>query len=91
MELSYTRAMVRAILDGTLASAPTTEDPFFGIQVPDNCPGVPPEILKPRNTWEDKDGYDAQATKLAGMFAENFKQYADNASDEVRAAGPKVG
>jgi len=91
MKLEYTRAMVRAILDGTLASASTTEDPFFGIHVPDSCPGVPTEILKPRNTWEDKDGYDAQATKLAGMFAENFKQYADNASDEVKAAGPKVG
>jgi len=90
MKLAYTRAMVRGILDGTLASVSTTEDPVFGVHVPDSCPGVPPEILNPRNTWEDKEAYDEQARKLAGMFAENFKQFAEEASDEVKAAGPKT-
>jgi phosphoenolpyruvate carboxykinase (ATP) len=90
MNLAYTRAMVHAILDGTLASSPMVEDPFFGVSVPESCPGVPSEILQPRNTWEDKEGYDAQARKLAGMFAENFKKYADQASEEVKAAGPST-
>jgi phosphoenolpyruvate carboxykinase (ATP) len=91
MSLKYTRAMVRAILDGTLAKVPTHPDPIFGIQVPDSCPDVPAEILDPRNTWEDKDAYDAQAQKLAGMFAENFKQFEADASRGVREAGPKAG
>jgi phosphoenolpyruvate carboxykinase (ATP) len=89
MKLAYTRAMVRAILDGTLASVPTVEDPVFGVQVPETCPDVPTEILQPRNTWEDKEAYDAQARKLAGMFADNFVQFVDSASDEVKAAGPR--
>jgi len=91
MKLEYTRAMVRAILDGTLAAVHTTEDPFFGLHVPESCPDVPSEILQPRNTWADKEAYDAQARKLAGMFAENFEQFAAGASDEVKGAGPKVG
>ena len=91
MSLKYTRAMVRAILDGTLAQVPTHPDPIFGIQVPESCPNVPAEILDPRNTWEDKDAYDAQARKLAGMFVENFKQFEADASGGVKEAGPKTG
>ncbi len=88
MELSYTRAMVRAILDGTLAQVPSQADPVFGVQVPESCPDVPSEILQPRNTWADKEAYDEQARKLAGMFAENFKQFAGETSDGVKASGP---
>ncbi len=90
VKLSYTRAMVRAILNGTLAKVPTQPDPVFGIAVPESCPDVPSEILTPRNTWEDKSAYDAQARKLAGMFGENFKQFADDTTKEVREAGPNA-
>ncbi|MER3458404.1 MAG: phosphoenolpyruvate carboxykinase (ATP), partial [Chloroflexota bacterium] len=62
-----------------------------GIHVPLYCPGVPDHILKPRNTWADKDAYDAKARELAARFAENFQQFADIAQPEVRAAGPHVG
>jgi len=54
------------------------------------CPGVPEEVLEPRNTWNDKGAYDIQARKLAQQFADNFVQYADDVSDEVRAAGPGI-
>ena len=64
-------------------------EPLFGLAVPSQCPGVPAEILTPRNTWSDKAAYDAQAKKLAGMFAENFKTFADQVSSEVRQAGPQ--
>jgi phosphoenolpyruvate carboxykinase (ATP) len=47
-------------------------------------------VLQPRETWGDKAAYDATARKLAGLFVENFKDYADRASPEVRAAGPEV-
>jgi phosphoenolpyruvate carboxykinase (ATP) len=90
IELGYTRAMVRAILDGSLAEVPMTPDPFFGMHVPESCPGVPPEILQPRNTWEDKDAYDVQARKLAGMFVDNFEQFNGDVAKEVREAGPNI-
>ena len=91
MKIAYTRAMIRAALDGSLADVPTRPDPTFGVAVPTACPGVPAEVLDPRGTWSDPDAYDAQARKLAGMFVENFKAFADQAAADVRAAGPRLG
>ncbi|CAG0966894.1 phosphoenolpyruvate carboxykinase (ATP) [Planctomycetaceae bacterium] len=91
MKIAYTRALVHAALDGALNDVPTVNDPIFGIAVPTACPNVPPEVLNPRNTWSDKAAYDTQARKLASMFAENFKTFANDVTAEVRAAGPKVG
>ncbi|HQG37685.1 MAG TPA: phosphoenolpyruvate carboxykinase (ATP), partial [Chitinophagales bacterium] len=64
--------------------------PIFNFQVPTACPEVPSEILNPRNTWADKDAYDAKAKELAVKFNENFKKYADKASAEILAAAPKA-
>ena len=88
MKLSYTRAMVRAALDGRLATVPTRPDPVFGIHVPTEVPDVPADILDPKRTWTDSGAYDAQAAKLAKMFSENFERFRDQVSDAVRAAGP---
>jgi phosphoenolpyruvate carboxykinase (ATP) len=88
MKLGYTRAMLHAALEGKLDEVQTERDPIFGLEIPLECPGVPSEILKPRQTWSDPDAYDAQARKLAGMFKENFESYADQVPEEVRAAGP---
>ena len=90
MKIAYTRAMVRAALDGALNDVPINLDPTFGIAVPNACPDVPAQVLNPRNTWADPAAYDTQARKLAAMFAENFKTFSDQVSPEVRAAGPKV-
>jgi phosphoenolpyruvate carboxykinase (ATP) len=89
VKLSYTRAMVNAALDGSLGDVPTKTDPFFGVDVPGSCPGVPAEVLQPRNTWQDKQAYDAQAKKLAQMFVKNFQQFAGEISREVVEAGPR--
>ena len=70
MRLSHTRALLTAALAGTLANVPTAADPVFGLAVPESCPGVPTDLLQPRQTWADPDAYDRQATKLAGMFAD---------------------
>jgi phosphoenolpyruvate carboxykinase (ATP) len=89
MKIAYTRAMVRAALNGSLAQIATEVDPVFGVHVPVSCPDVPGEVLKPRNTWRDPRAYDEKAQHLAGLFRKNFEQFADGVSDEVKAAGVK--
>lgn len=90
MKLSFTRAIVDAIHSGELKGVKTRPDPIFGMDVPTECPGVPSEILDPKQTWADKAAYDATAHKLAGLFQKNFEQYASGASAEILAAGPKA-
>ncbi|HEX6814513.1 MAG TPA: phosphoenolpyruvate carboxykinase (ATP) [Gemmatimonadaceae bacterium] len=89
MKLGYTRAMVRAALAGELDAVPTVTDQIFGLAVPQSVRGVPIEVMNPRGTWSDPEAYDAQARKLAGMFAKNFEQFASAVSDGVKRAGPK--
>jgi len=88
MNLAHTRAMLRAALGGALQDAKFTPDPVFGVMVPDRVPGVPSDVLQPRGTWKDPAAYDAQAKKLAGLFAKNFEKYASTVSESVRRAGP---
>jgi len=90
MKISHTRAMIRAILNGELASVETTPDPIFGVGIPVSCPGVPAEVLQPRNTWSDKAAYDKQAADLSRRFNENFKKYDAGVSEAVRAVAPKL-
>ncbi len=86
--LKYTRAMVTAILDGSLDNAKTTEHPVFGLHMPTSVPNVPSEVLDPRNTWADKAAYDTQATKLAKLFRENDAKY--NLPANIASGGPKA-
>ena len=88
IKLAYTRRMVTAALTGELDAAETWVDPIFGLHVPKQVEGVPDEVLRPRDTWKDPAAYDAKASQLADMFAENFKKYESGVSEEVKAAGP---
>lgn len=90
IKLKYTRAIIDAIHDGSLAKAPSQTDPLFGFAVPTECQGVPSEILIPQQTWSDPAKYDATAHKLAGLFIENFKHFEEVASDAVKGAGPQL-
>ncbi|CAN5641068.1 phosphoenolpyruvate carboxykinase (ATP) [soil metagenome] len=90
MKLGYTRAMVRAALNGDLANVQTENDPVFGLAVPTAIPGIPSDIMQPRSTWPDAEAYDAQASKLAQMFRDNFKKFGDVAG-EIQQAGPQAG
>jgi len=90
IKIPYTRAMLNAALDGSLADVPTKEHPVFGVLVPETCPGVPTEVLDPRESWDDKAAYDTKATALAASFGKNFEQFADQASDEIKQAAPKA-
>jgi len=91
MDITHTRNMVRAALDGRLDGVPTVTDPIFGVEVPTSCPGVPDEILPPRDTWPDPDEYDRRARELARMFVENFDQFEGGVTEGIRSAGPRVG
>ena len=90
IHLPYTRAMVKAALNGSLADVETRHDPIFKLDVPVRCEGVPDEILDPKKTWEDPDAYDEKARELAGRFKENFKKFEDHADEAIRSCVPNV-
>ena len=89
VEIKYTRAMIKAILEGQLDKVETTEDPVFGIHVPLKVKGVPDEILLPRNTWKNPEAYDEKAKELANQFIENFKEYESNVDKKILDASPR--
>ncbi|NGY04559.1 phosphoenolpyruvate carboxykinase (ATP) [Solimonas terrae] len=84
MKLSVTRALLNAALNGELDGVETETQPILNLKMPKSCPGVDSAILNPRNTWSDKDAYDATATKLRDMFRDNFKKkgFADYGIEE---------
>jgi phosphoenolpyruvate carboxykinase (ATP) len=90
IRLPFTRAMVNAALDGKLDNAAMHTDPNFGIAVPDQVPGVPTEILNPRQTWSDPIEYDRQVRLLVTKFQENFTQFAGQVSQDIVLAGPAI-
>ncbi len=90
MSLKYTRALISAALNGELDNVAFDTHEIFGLAMPKSCPGVPEEILNPRNTWKDKDAYDQKATHLANAFMTNFEKFADYANEEILASAPKV-
>ena len=73
ISIKHTRALLNAALRGDLDDVPCDVHPIFGLRMPKACPGVPAELLNPRNTWSDAAAYDAQATKLRDMFRKNFE------------------
>ncbi|GDY02060.1 phosphoenolpyruvate carboxykinase [ATP] 2 [Planctomycetota bacterium] len=90
MSLRYTRAILDAIHDGSLAKAKTTTEKTFGFELPASCMNVPSELLDPKNTWADKTAFDAKLKDLAARFVKNFQKYQDQASDKIRAAAPRI-
>ncbi|MCH2140449.1 MAG: phosphoenolpyruvate carboxykinase (ATP) [Phycisphaerales bacterium] len=87
-KLSWTRQFVRAILNGSLLNATWKPGPIFGLRMPDQCDGVPSEVLDPRMTWADPTDWDAAAADLASRFRANDGGFA--LSEAVRGAGPKI-
>jgi phosphoenolpyruvate carboxykinase (ATP) len=83
MKLSYTRSMIAAALNGSLNDVQFEEHNLFGLAMPLTCPGVPSEILNPRNTWKDKEAYDLKAAGLVKAFVSNFKQYSQLSENEI--------
>ena len=76
-DLPYTRGIIDAALNGHLQSVPYTQEPYFGLYIPTQCPGVPNELLDPRLSWSDTQSYDQYAHHLLESFKENAKPFAD--------------
>ena len=91
MSIRYSRALLKAAISGELDDATYRTHPVFGLAVPTSCPGVPQELLDPRETWADKEAYDVAAQDLAARFAAKFAPYAETVHPDVAAAGPQVG
>ncbi len=85
MSIRHTRALLRAALDGSLARGKFRKDPFFGLSVPEQVPGVPAEVLDPRQSWADKAAYERMARDLVGRFEKNFSGFEAGVGDDVRA------
>jgi phosphoenolpyruvate carboxykinase (ATP) len=77
--------MIDAALAGELRDVQYETEPFFGLAIPVSVPGVPSDVLNPRNAWSDKSAYDAQAKRLTSLFSENFKRFEKHVSEAVRA------
>ncbi len=88
VSIKHTRTMVAAALSGALDGVAYRVDPNFNVRVPLTCPGVPSEVLDPRQTWADPAAYDRQARELACLFAQNFTKFT-GVSETVIAAGPR--
>ena len=88
MPLKFSRAIVDAILEGSLKNAPTKIDPVFNLEMITQCPEVHDQLLQPKLTWRDPQAYDIAANQLALMFIENFKKFKNNCSSSIFAAGP---
>jgi len=90
ISIKDTRAIIDAILDGSLDDAETFTLPMFDLQIPISLPGVDTHILDPRNTYGSPEQWQEKAEQLAKLFVENFEKYTDTpAGAALVAAGPK--
>jgi len=91
MSIQHTRALLDAAIGHRLDDIETRQEPAFGLHIPVACPGVPADVLDPRQTWSDQAAYDVQAAKLAGMFRNNFTKFEVDVTPGVIASGPQAG
>jgi phosphoenolpyruvate carboxykinase (ATP) len=90
MSIQHTRALVRAALDGSLAKVKFHREPFFGLLVPSAVPGIPANVLDPRQSWADKAAYDVTVRGLVARFEKNFAAFDEHVGDDVRAVALKA-
>ncbi|MFT4568733.1 MAG: phosphoenolpyruvate carboxykinase (ATP) [Saprospiraceae bacterium] len=89
IELSFTRAMIKAALEGQLNKVEYQTHPSFGLEIPKSCPDVPNAILNPRDTWRNEEDYDLACQKLVELFHNNFGKYGEEAGTKIVLSGPK--
>ena len=77
ISIKATRAIIDAILDGSIDASETTSLPTFNLTMPANLPGVDARILDPRNSYDQIEEWQSKADNLAALFIDNFNQYTD--------------
>jgi len=77
MSLPHTRALINAVLDGSLEKASFEKEAFFGLEIPAACNNVPKEVLNPMNAWKDRGAYEMRAKELVALFERNYAKYED--------------
>jgi phosphoenolpyruvate carboxykinase (ATP) len=91
ISIKATRAIINAILDGSIEKATFATTPYFKFQYPTTLEGVDDDILDPRQTYADPSQWDAKAKDLAARFINNFEKFTDNAEGQALvAAGPQL-
>ena len=85
MAIKHTRALLRGALDGSLTKMEFHQEPFFGLAIPAHVPGIPDEVLDPRQAWADKAAYDRMAKHLIERFEANFATFEAGVGDDVKA------
>lgn len=91
ISLKETRAIIDAILDGSIENAPTQKIPYLNLIAPTELPNVSEGLLDPRDTYEDSSVWEEKAKKLAALYIKNFEQYCDNEDAKcLVAAGPSL-
>lgn len=85
MSIKHTRALLRGALDGSLTKMEFHKEPFFGLSIPAHVPGIPDEVLDPRQSWADKSAYDRMAKHLIERFEANFATFEAGVGDDVKA------
>lgn len=90
IKLAYTRAIIKAALNGSLKESSYKTHPVFGLDYPTSCPEVPENVLDPVVMWNNEETYYAQANQLAQLFVENFKKFESGVSEDVLKAAPKA-
>ena len=89
ISIQHTRRLLNAALSDKLQNVRYRQDRVFGFDVPEECEGVPSQILNPADTWPSRDDYYAKCHGLAARFVENFKRMNEGCPPEVVNAGPK--
>ncbi len=91
ISLPATRAIIDAIMNGSVDESDSVELPYFGLAMPTKIEGVDAAILDPRNAYDDASGWNEKATKLAELFVNNFAKFTDSEHGELLvSAGPQL-
>ena len=92
ISIQNTRAMIAAILDGSIAHSNFQIEPVFGLNCPTSLKGINKEVLNPRSAWKNSElSYDKYASELAELFVNNFKKYGKSVSYLLQAGPAKQG
>ena len=92
ISLKDTRAIIDAIIDGSIEKAETVHIPILNLTAPKALNKVSQGILDPRETYADVAEWERKAKDLAARYIKNFEQYCDNdAAKALIPSGPQLG